>query len=508
MPMIKGYPDGSDITIMDAIYHKPSKNSDGKWDSSRMDIVFRDNKTRLKHRQTIVDPKIEFYMANDDVYIDPLEFPPYLPKDKVHPIRCKYTQLKKTIAELTGQLDLYYDNIKNGMSKNNDRLHVNNRLYRSDIQIEDYYRYEFAKRYTNNIDIPLKKAYLDIEVDGINMLGDFPTPQDSPINAVTFINMDNRKSYTFLLRDKNNPLCKEFEESLKDPSTFEEIKDFVINHIGGWKKATRLGIIDLQYNFFFYDTEIELIYDLFKLIHLLQPDFVLAWNMAFDIPFIIDRTKFLRYDPRTIMTHPDFDDDPELYYFIDEEHINEPAESGDYAHIPGYTIYLDQMKQFASRRKGQSAYKSNKLDDIAEIVAGVHKYDYHDICTDIVELPRKNYFIFVMYNILDVVAQVCIENKTGDIDFVFNKAISTNTRYSKVHRQTIYLYNRAVMSYELNGFIIGNNIAKYQPRPKGKFKGAFVADYRLNDNSLKQTINGFPIDVYDNADDFDEMLVA
>ena len=508
MAMIKGYPDDSDITIIDAVYHGLYRDDNEKWHSSDMDIIFRDNKTCLKHRHTIKDPKIEFYMANDDVYLEPDVFPPYLPKDKVHPVRCKYTDLKKTIAELTGKLDIYYDNIRNGLSKNNERLHVDNRLYRSDIQIEDYYRYEFAKRYTNSLDIPLKKGYLDIEVDGINMLGDFPTPQDSPINAVTLINMDNKQIYTLLLRDKANPQCKEFEESLKDKEAFNKIKSFIIDHVGGWKKATKLGVIDLEPNFFFFDEEIELIYDLFRMINYLQPDFMLAWNMAFDIPFIIDRIQYLGYDPKQIMSHPDFSDARELYSFVDQEHINEPAESGDYARIPSYTIYLDQMKQFASRRKGQSAYKSNKLDDIAEAIAGIHKYDYHDITPDLMQLPRKNYFIFVMYNIIDVVAQVCIENKTGDIDFVFNKAISTNTRYSKVHRQTIYLYNRAVMSYERNGVIIGNNISKYLPKPKGKFKGAYVADYRLNDDSLKQTINGFPIDVYNNADDFDEKLVA
>lgn len=521
--MIKGYPEGSDITIIDAIYHSPSKveitanngSVSSKWAPASMDVIFRDNKTGIKHRQIFKEPKIEFYMANDDVYIPKNpdgedEFPPYLPIEKVHPVRCKYTELKKTIAELTGRTQEYYDNIRNGLSKNNEMLHVNNRLYRSDINIEDYYRYEFNKRYTNSVDIPLKKAYIDIETDGINMLGDFPTAQDSPVNAVTLINMDNKQIYTFLLRDKDNPQCKEFEESLKNPETFEKIRSDIIDHIGDWKKATRLGVIDiLNFNFYFYDEEIELISDLFKLIHFLNPDFLLAWNMAFDIPFLIDRTVYLGYDPRSIMTHPDFMDDPDLYYFVDERHSNEPAEAGDYAHIPGYTVYLDQLITFVSRRKGQAIKaKSNRLDDVAEAIAKVRKYDYHHICNSIVELCRANYYIFVLYNILDVICQVCIENKTGDIDFVFNKAISTNTRYSKVHRQTIYLYNRAVMSYERNGFIIGNNVNKFKPRPKGKFKGAFVADYRLNDDSLKQTINGYPIDVYNNADDFDEMLVA
>ena len=509
MPMLKGYPDGSDITIIDAIYTKPKKDDNtDKWTKPTMDIIFRDNKTNLKHVQRIEDPKIQFYMANDDVFIEPDVYPPYLPIDKVHPVICKYNNLKATLAKLTGQYEEYLDNIRCGLSKNNEKIHKNNKLYRSDMQIEDYYRYEFDKRYTNNVDLPLKKMYLDIEVDGINMLGDFPDPSDSPINAVTLIDDITNNVYTYLLRDKDNPLCKQFEDSLKDPDTFRVIKAFITEHLGGYKKASRLGCENLEYHFFFFDEEIEMVYDIFRAINTLQPDFVLAWNMAFDIPFIIDRIKFLGYDPRNIMRHPDFDFCDDLYYYVDERHINEPAESGDFARIPSYSIYLDQMKQFASRRKGQHAFPSNKLDDIAYAVAGIHKYDYHSITPDLVKLPRTNYFIFVMYNILDVICQKAIEKKTGDIDFVFNKCITTNTRYSKVHRQTIYLYNKAAKSYELNGFIICNNINKWNPKPDRKFKGAYVADYRLNDDSLKVSLNGHPIDVYNNADDFDYRLVA
>ena len=505
MAMIKGYPDGADITIMDAVYTKPKKDDEsGKWISSTMDILFRDNITGLKHHQLIKDPKFQFFMANDDVYIEDGVFPKYLPLNQLHPVTCKYSDLKKTIAELTGQEEVYYDNIRNGMSEANDRILLYNRLFRADMNIEDFYRYEFGKRYTNNVEMPLKKSYIDIETDGINMLGDFPKPEDSPINAITLINTSNKQIYTYLLRDPKNPQCAEFEENLKNPEFFKYIKNFIVHHLGGWKKATRLGVYDLENNFFFYDNEIEMIYDVFRMVNILQPDFLLAWNMAFDIPFIIDRIKFLGYDPMQIIAHPDFPDATDLFYRVDEKNINEPAKAGDFARIPAYTIYLDQMKQFASRRRGQHNYKSNKLDDIAEAIAGIHKYDYRDICTNIVDLPRTNYFIFVMYNIIDVIAQVAIENKTLDIDFVFNKCIMMNTRYSKVHKQTIYEYNRAAKSYEINdNVIVGINKNKWNKKPDRKFKGAYVADYRLIDKGLMKTINGYPIPVFENCDDFD-----
>lgn len=505
MSMIKGYPEGSDITVIDTVYTRPRKDdTTGKWKPSTIDIIFKDNITELKHHQVIDDPMFEFYMTNDDVYLESNVFPKYLPKELLHPVRCKYSDVKKTIAELTGKIDVYYDNIRNGNSQLNNLVHLDNRLYRSDMHIEDFYRYEFGKRYKNTI-TPPHKAYLDIETDSINAVGDFGTPQDSPINAVTCIDMKYKESHTFLLRDQDNPQCKQFEDDLsKDQEGFiANIKNLIIEHVGGWKNATRFDIIDLKYNFHFYNEEIAMLYDLYAFINLYTPDFLLAWNMAFDVPFIIERIKVLGYDPLDIMRHQDFDSDV-LYYYVDEKNINAPDDAGDYARIPCYTVHIDQMKQFAQRRKGQSNYPSNKLDDIADIVAGIRKYDFHDIAPSVVELPRANYFIFVLYNILDVICQVCIESKTNDISFLFTKCVTMNVRYSKAYRQTVYEYTIAAKQYEeRNGVIIGNNYNKFNKRPDRKFKGAYVADDRLNHSCTKRKINGFDIEVYDNADDFD-----
>ena len=100
------------------------------------------------------------------------------------------------------------------------------------------------------------------------------------------------------------------------------------------------------------------------------------------------------------------------------------------------------MIQYASRRKGQSRPLSFSLDYIANIVAGVHKLDYKDITTSISEFPYKNYKMFSYYNIIDTIAQYCIEYVVDDVSYIFGKSLMNNTRYSKVHRQTIYLSNR------------------------------------------------------------------
>ena len=169
------------------------------------------------------------------------------------------------------------------------------------------------------------------------------------------------------------------------------LKSFIFNHVGE-EKFYDYGLNKLDFQFLFYDEadEIKLIQDLFILINTIQPDFVLAWNMAFDIPYIIQRIINLGFDPRVIMCHPDFKV-KNVRYYVDEKNQNEYAERGDKAEISSYSVYLDQMIQFASRRKGQSKVKSYKLDYIGELIAGVNKLDYSHITRNISEFPYKNY---------------------------------------------------------------------------------------------------------------------
>lgn len=497
--MLKLFPPDSDVTILDAVYRRPRKDeTTGKWSDCNMTILYKDNITGLKHHEVINKPPYEFYVANDDVYVPHHLF--FIEKEKVHPVSCECNKIEKTIAELTGQTDLYYDNLNNGNKSANQLMHYHPRVFMSDMHPEDYYRFKFDRMYKNNV-FNVKKAFFDIEVDGIDMLGDFPTADDSPINAVCLINLANNQVYSYLLRNPKNKSMVEFEQNL-GPATFDKLKDTIMSKVGGYKKYHRYGLDKLEYNVFFYDEEVHLIQDLFIGINTLEPDFLLAWNMSFDVPFIINRLRHLGFNPADIMCHPDYEFKEAMYY-IDERNFDEFAERGDFARISSNTIYLDQMIQFASRRKGQSAFKSMKLDDIGKAVAGIGKVDYHHICNSIVDLPYADYETFWIYNVLDVIVQVCVENKTNDVDYIFAKCLANNTRYSKGHRQTVYLANRATKSFFDMGYVIGNNVNKMNPPPTQKFKGAYVANPALVDNYSKLKLNGDSIDVYDNLDDFD-----
>lgn len=465
--MFDNYKEGSDLTIMNTIYNYPKKLDNGKWDRGSIDIIAKDNKLGKKILDHIEDPIYPFYFAKEPIETNLL----FIEKDKVDEVDVSYRDLTKKIAELTDNMDFYYDNIKNKNGTANSILHLHPNVFWSDTSISDKYRFLFRQKFQNKTINPTVD-FFDIEVDGINLKGDFPEPGEVPVNAVSLINSETKEIFSLLLRTNSNPQIRVFEQETKHKALYDELKEFITMKVGGLEKAKEYGLDQFEVKFLFYDEidEIKLIQDLFILINELQPDFLLAWNMAFDIPYLIQRCVNLGYDPRDIMCHPDFPDKVVKYY-IDNDHYNEFAERGDKATISSYTVYLDQMIQFASRRKGQKARASYKLDSIGEELVNVKKLDYSNITRNIAELPYKDYKTFVFYNIMDTIVQYCIEHKEKDMNYVLASALANNTRYSKVHRQTAYLTNRVAQVAFDNGYIIGNNYNKISKKPTEKFDG-------------------------------------
>lgn len=490
------YPKGYDLTLVNTIYHKPQKIND-TWRNPCLTMIAKDNHTGEKVKCEIVNPEYIFYIAKDDVEV-PYHLE-YIERNKVNPVRCSYGNILKVIADLTDNKEFFNTNRRDGNYKANNMLHASNKVFFSDMNIEDHYRFWFSKIFKNEVK-KVTKGFLDIEIDVIDIVGDFPEPGEAPISVLTYIFEDN--IYTYVLRNSDNKLVQEFENICYEPKFIDEMHNLIKDVVGGEESLNKYNINNMNLNIMFYDLEILLLMDLFKQINNDRPDFLLAWNMAFDIPYIIERIKVLGYRPEDIMCDSDFMY-KEAWYYIDDRMANAYEQRGDYACIDSYTVYLDQMIQFASRRKGQSAFASFKLDDIGEQICGVKKLDYKHITTDIAKLPYLDFKTYVMYNIIDVIVQICIEANTDDIGYIYNSSIDNNTRYSKVHRQTVYLSNKMASYYYDDGYIIGNNINKFGDKPTGKYAGAFVADPNLTTDNSKMMVNGRSVMLFNNLVDFD-----
>lgn len=497
------YPEGSDLTIMNTYYNYPMYNDGKKVLDDFISIVYKDNKTDKKGYKIIYKPNYTYYKLKnkeDEVNYNRL----FIERDKVVPVTVPFMELEKSIAEQTNNMDFYKSNLYDkAKRRDNQKLHTHTGIFFSDVNIEDHYRFKFAQTYSNEIN-KLSKGFFDIEVDGKYSNYDFVKMGECPINCVSFYNDKTDTSYTYILRNSENPLVEKFEKEVITGLVSENyIRKFVIDSVGGFKAAKKYNLLNTHYQLYFFDYEIDLIRELFANMHRCSPDFILGWNSsAFDLTYIIERIKVLGYDPAEIMCDQSWEAKI-VKNVVDTKHLNELAERGDYTFISGLPVFIDQMIQYASRRKSKiGSFKSFKLDDIGEREAKVKKLDYHHITKSVIELPWLDFKTFALYNIMDVIVQKCIEHKTNDLEYIFSKCVINNTIYRKGHRQTIYLINRMASDWYKKGYIIGNNCNKGNPKPP-KYLGALVGDPTHTNDFSKLKIDGRAIWICDNLQDYD-----
>ena len=497
--LIPRYPKGSNLTIINTAYIGRER-LENEFLKDYLMILFRDNDTGAKLSHIIEEPLYTFYCLSDE-YKTPSYTRFFIEKDKVVPCTCKYADLIKAIAEATGRIDEFMENVKSGNNKDNKKFHTDPRIFLSDMNVENYYRFLFSLSYTNEI-FKLSKGYMDIETDISYCNNQFPEPGEVPINAIAYCDESTEKVYQFIYNDKRNPLVEQYKQSVQNGNVLSELKQFVIDAVGGYHKAVKFGLDKFEYVIVFFDNELELIKSMFDTIKALTPDFVEFWNMEFDFSFILARLEKLGVDPLDIICDSRI---PYKFgkYYVDEKNKNDYAERGDFATISSFTIWFDQMITFASRRKGRGRYQSFKLDAIGEEVAGVRKLDYSHITNNIGMLPYLDMKTFSFYNVMDVIVQKCIEHTTQDLEYVFTKCLVNNTIYSKCHRQSIYLANRFAKDFYEYGYIIGNNKNKWNEKPATKFPGALVGDPLHNSDEVMIHINGKPTLLSDNVVDFD-----
>lgn len=430
--------DMSNIMIMNFIYHQPNKANEYK---DFLDVVYKNIKTGEKFVKTITCPTMDIYFAKEQ-YRDYDYIKTFLPLNQVDRHTVEYRNICFDIAKLAGPEHVNYvkECYKTGRRYEAKNMHQHPYVFGSDYDIENWYRIKFFLDHHVEHQMPITKSYLDIEVDGIDTPG-FPRDGVCPINAVTWIDETDSTVYTFLLRNKDNPLIEEFENNI------ESFKNELHNDFDEY-----YGV--LNYRLLMYDSEKEMLMDLFKLINLKKRDFLLIWNAGFDIPFIIARCDRLGIDATDMMCSSDFPI-KDMYYKKDTKNFKVEYK-GDYFKISSYTVYLDQMLIYAATRKGSSELRSHALNYVSQVELGDSKLDYGEVA-DIKTLPYVDYNLFVKYNIKDTLLQMGIERRTCDIDNVYQRCYYNATCYEKIFRQTVFLKSRAYLEYYQQGFIIGNN---------------------------------------------------
>lgn len=463
------------LLLLNVIYQKPLASTN--W-IDYVYIVVKDISTNEKRLITIEEPKMIVYFVKPE-YRNYDYYPAHKLLSQCYQKKLKYRKLIESIVKESNDENLkdYYMQCKAVSLEATKNIHKWPYVLASDYDYPNYFRIEWLLHYHNpNIRLDITKMYLDIEVDSIDVDG-FPKPGECPINAISLIDEFENTVHVFLLRNKNNPQIDEFESNTND--FLDRCHEMFDDSYG--RLTYRVYMFD-------EDEEIKLIQQTFALIHKLKRDFLLVWNMSFDIPYIMARIEVLGYNYKQILCDKDFN--TEICYYRRDVHHYDWKVRNDQFTLTSYTVFLDQMSQYIKIRKGKSELKSVKLNAVAWKELKDEKLDYNDEA-NIKTLPYVNYTKFVLYNIKDTLLQMGIERRTHDTDNTLLSALSNATQYQNLFSQTIVLKSYAYISYYQQGYIIGNNKnidynknkdeEEEDKKNKKDFEGALVCDPLLND---------------------------
>jgi len=472
----------------------------------RILMVVRDLETNEKEVLIDDEPTITYYVEKntDNRTINEINFPKmkldYIEKDKVQ----KVTSLVNNNA-MYKDMAIYLGRENEYRAWKQDKINPkailnDSALYSADFKLEEYYIADF---FTENpfekTPVVFTKGFFDIEVDSENIPG-FPDPTiaNCPINAISLYLDEINTLIGLFLRDDTNLQIAELEKN-KD-KFIEKIKS-------KYKKDKDYKNLNVELSWYDKENEIYLINDFFSIIHEYNPDFIGAWNLtSFDIQYIINRIRVLKYDPNEIICH---DDIPYQFFNLDIDKFHQDfAERNSTFTCSDYTIWLDQLLTFANLRKQETKRDSYSLDAIVYEELGEHKHEFSNPEANIKTAPRLCYEEFIEYNLHDTMLLDRLEKKNSDFEMLYTLACVTETSIHDANKMTIALRNLARRFYDDNGYIMSNNHNKNYLSgntiySKSEYRGAFVADPNLNDN-VGIKLNGKKSNrIFDSVIDFD-----
>jgi DNA polymerase elongation subunit (family B) len=504
-------------------------------------LIYRDEKGEKKsifHDRA----EIPFYIIKDKTSVESSAPPMFIEADKVEKSMIYSDLLYRELAMKTDAL-YYYDRVLTTWGKNDSNmknLFKHNWLYDTDMDIADRYIAKFHEEYAPNEKYKLHKCYFDIEVDlmpdgfkkdsrgHIGYIG-FPDEEIAPcpVNIITLYDEKTRVVHSFIHKNKLN------ESIMKLESGLDEFKTYISD-----KLSSEDGIVLNSTDVSFYNSEEETIEAFFKKVHNIDPDFMLAWNMVFDVNTLINRLKKLYSKKQDIKDRNGNAYDEALTVISDPKYMLQYDPTGKIAYLPPKAYYIarknvsftdrtdsfyvmdainwmDQLLYYANIRKTGGQKESYSLDAVSYEELGKEKLEFGPGET-MKTLPWTNFKKFAEYNIRDVVLLHLLEVKNLDMDMIQRLSEVTNTRKEKVFKKTISLKNFVNKYANENGFIMSNNKnAKYGDDSdffdknflgKGKVIetdpryaelleqqenfGAYVADPNLNSNENGIMMNG------------------
>ncbi len=304
-------------------------------------------------------------------------------------------------------------------------------VYGADLDMESLVRLAYENNLKHNT-IPFVKGFLDIEQ---SVLG------DDRINAITLI-IDNYIYCGYLndfMKKKVNGIMVKADENDVIKLAHEYLGDYIDKY-------------NFQLNVVGFDKEIDLIKWILDKAHFHEADFVGIWNMAFDIPTIIDRIEKNGCDPKDFFCDPSIAKELRRCEFIPDRNkkVAHVVEKWGWFDCTSHTQWIDLMTLFARIRKRQAKRPKYSLDAIAE--SEIKDKKLHVAQAGHYEMQTERFVEYVVYNIKDSLLIWLMENKNKDIDNLYK--LSRSIRMHDFNKQGAML-NHSYQKFLLNkGYVL------------------------------------------------------
>jgi hypothetical protein len=464
--------DGSNLMLLNTYYDQGTPDNNTPDDV--LDIIYKDMDTGKKYVETIRNPKIEIYIVKPEYRTFE-----YMRNFNALEECTKYTMPYKSrfkhIAEILG------------CTPQEAKYSVY--ASQSDMNIEHFYMMQFLKEYGNTLPKKLSLAFSDIESDIINCEG-FPEPGEAPINAISYYDESTKNMYTLVCIQDNVPKVdkehRKYEYYEKLRSRFKRMTDDFVNRIDEFVEECNRTFDEtyghIHYNVLVFEDELSMLQTYWAIVDKCDDDYMLFWNAPYDVSNLIERLKYLGYNPNQVIQSKDFAPNRELSWKEDHNAMVHKRKHS-FKTFTRVTI-LDQMVNYAGIRAGRGKLPSTKLNAIAKNELNDEKLDYSEY-GNIKMFPYHDFWKFILYNIKDSLLQVGIERKTRDMDSIYTTIYLDCVKTSEVFTSTVVVANslRYFALYE-KGYAMGSNINKLYKVQKtdeqisdakeDKFAGAFV----------------------------------
>lgn len=333
-------------------------------------------------------------------------------------------------------------------------------VFNADIPIETYYLMQFVIEYPSTKTKKLSLGKLDIENDIIQCDG-FPVYGETPINAVTYINMETNDVYTLILLKDNLPSYSESDERYQRNENLrkkfnEQMNDILSNPDQVVEKCHEKFdelYPGMKYNLLYYDEESKLLTDLFKIIHQTDNDYIGIWNSPYDMQNLMLRPLHLGMSPLDIIPDERFSIKMVSFKEDGNPQVGKRKHDCQTSTIPSF---VDDMVHYAGIRSGGSVLESTRLNAIGKKELKDEKYDYSEV-SDIKHLYYENLMKFILYNIKDVLLLVGIERKTKDTYTIYNRMYTMCVFPKEAFTTTKVVWYSLIKFMYSNGYVPGTN---------------------------------------------------